>query len=89
VRLVLVCLVFREYLNHVLVLSERYLRRILTRYFAYYHRARTQLSLDKDAPDGRPIERSEEGTIVQIPEVGGPASSISPSGGMIDPRWPN
>ena len=29
------------------------------------------LSLDKDAPDGRPIERPEEGTIVQIPEVGG------------------
>jgi putative transposase len=61
----------RECLNHVLVLSERYLRRILTRYFAYYHRPRTHLSLDKDAPDGRPIERPEEGRIVQISEVGG------------------
>src|SRR5256885_8622297 len=31
-----------ECLNHVLVLGERHLRRTLTRYFAYYHRARTQ-----------------------------------------------
>src|SRR6267378_2836882 len=41
----------RECLNHVLVLGERHLRRILTRYLAYYHGARTHLSLDKDAPD--------------------------------------
>src|SRR5437879_626449 len=44
----------RECLNHVLVLGERHLRRTLARYFAYYHRARTHLSLDKDAPHGRP-----------------------------------
>ena len=61
----------RECLNHVLVLGERHLRRTLTGYFAYYHRARTHLSLDKDAPDGRPIERPELGTIITIPEVGG------------------
>ena len=40
-------------------------------YFAYYHRARTHLSLQKDAPDIRPIERPEAGMVVQIPEVGG------------------
>src|SRR5437667_557378 len=51
----------RECLNHVLVLGERHLRRTLARYFAYYHRARTHLSLDKDAPHGRPIERPELG----------------------------
>ena len=60
----------RECLEHVLVLSERHLRRILTRYFTYYHCARTHLALEKDAPDGRPIERPEAGRIVQIPEVG-------------------
>lgn len=60
----------RECLNHVLVLSERHLRRILTRYFAYYHQARTHLALDKDAPDLRPIELTM-GKIVQLPEVGG------------------
>jgi putative transposase len=61
----------RECLDHVLVLSERHLHRILTRYFAYYHRARTHLSLDKDAPDRRPIEPPELGRVIQIPEVGG------------------
>jgi hypothetical protein len=35
------------FMDHVLVLDERHLRRILTRYFAYYHRARTHY------PDGR------------------------------------
>jgi transposase InsO family protein len=61
----------RECLNHVLVLSERHLRRILTCYFAYYHQARTHLALDKDAPDLRPIERPAEGKNMQLPEVGG------------------
>jgi transposase InsO family protein len=58
----------RECLNHVLVLGERHLRRILTRYLAYYHQSRTHLALDKDAPDLRPIVT---GKIVQLPEVGG------------------
>src|SRR5213592_974448 len=61
----------RECLNHVLVLGESHLRRILIAYFAYYHRARTHLSLDKDAPDVRPVELPEAGRIVEIPEVGG------------------
>src|SRR6266446_3640064 len=61
----------RECLDHVVVLTERHLRRILTAYFAYYHRARTHLSLDKDAPDGRPIERPELGKVIPIREVGG------------------
>jgi putative transposase len=59
----------RECLDHMLVFSEPHLRRILTRYFAYYHRTRTHLSLDKDAPDGRAIER--RGTVVETSEVGG------------------
>jgi putative transposase len=61
----------RECLDHVLILGDRHLRRILTRYFAYYHRARTHLSLDKDAPDPRPIQRPGVGPIMAIPEVGG------------------
>ena len=47
----------RECLDHVLVLSERHLRHILTRYFDYYHGARIHLSLEKDAPEVRPIHR--------------------------------
>jgi putative transposase len=61
----------RECLNHVLVLSGRHLRRILTQYLAYYHQARTHLALDKDAPDLRPIELPVTGKIVELPEVGG------------------
>src|SRR5258707_206614 len=61
----------RECLNHVLVLGESHLRRILARDFSYYHRARTHLALDKDAPDVRPVELPEVGRIVEIPEVGG------------------
>jgi putative transposase len=61
----------RECLDHVVVLGERHLRRTLTRYFAYYHEARTHLSLDKDAPDVRSVELPEAGRIVEIPEVGG------------------
>jgi hypothetical protein len=56
---------------HVLILGERHLRRTLARYFAYYHQARTHLSLDKDAPHGRSIERPELGKVIPIREVGG------------------
>jgi putative transposase len=57
--------------DRIVVLGERHLRRILTAYFAYYHGARTHLSLDKDAPGGRPIEPPERGVILPIREVGG------------------
>jgi putative transposase len=60
----------RECLNHVLVLGERHLRRVLIRYFIYYHQARTHLALEKDAPDLRPVQLPA-GRIVQLPEVGG------------------
>ena len=43
----------RECLDHVIVLDERHLRRILREYFDYYHSCRTHLSLDKDAPEQR------------------------------------
>jgi transposase InsO family protein len=56
----------RECLDHVVVLSESHLRRILLRYLAYYHRTRTHLSLDP-----RPIASPVFGRIVEIPEVGG------------------
>ena len=57
--------------TRLLVLSERHLRRALARYFAYYHRTRTHLALEKDAPDMRPVQRPEVGAIVATPEVGG------------------
>lgn len=61
----------RECLDHVIVLDEMHLRRILARYFAYYHRAQCHLSLAGDAPEPRAIQGSEEGDVVELPEVGG------------------
>jgi putative transposase len=61
----------RECLDHVIVFSERSLRRTLIAYSAYYHQWRTHLSLDKDAPQSRRRQMPCEGPVIEIPEVGG------------------
>ena len=61
----------RECLDHVIVLNEWHLRRILASYLAYYQRSRTHLSLAKDAPDGRSVQPVGAGKIVAFPQVGG------------------
>jgi putative transposase len=53
------------------VLNETHLRRLLSHYLLYYHRARTHLALDKDAPEPRPVERLDQGRVVETPMVGG------------------
>jgi hypothetical protein len=58
-------------LDHVIVINEDHLRRILRSYLAYCHRSRTHLSLAKDAPEPREIEPPDRGEIVEVPEVGG------------------
>jgi putative transposase len=60
----------RECLDHVIVLSERHLRRILHSYFEYYHGTRTHLSLLKDAPEPRVIQPPEMGEVIQLAQVG-------------------
>ena len=61
----------RECLDHVVVLNERHLRRLLRSYLAYYHGSRTHLALGKDAPEPRAIEPAGAGHVVARPEVGG------------------
>src|SRR5262245_27239101 len=61
----------RECLDHVIILNERGLRRILRAFVEYYLRSRTHLSLDKDAPVARPVASPTVGPIVVIPQVGG------------------
>ena len=61
----------RECLDHIVVLGERHLRGRLASYFDYYHRSRTHLSLNKDAPASRPVMSPEIGEVVGLPEVGG------------------
>ena len=61
----------RDCLDHVIVLSEQHLRRILRKYLEYYHGSRTQLALGKDAPDHRKRESADRGKVIALPMVGG------------------
>jgi putative transposase len=61
----------RECLDHIMVLSEHHLTRILTSYFTYYHTWRTHLALAMDSPERRPIQPPERGRVIAAPEVGG------------------
>lgn len=61
----------RECLNHMIVLNERHLRRILRSYFAYYHESRTHLSLQRNSPVPRGVEPVERGKVIAIAQVGG------------------
>jgi hypothetical protein len=59
----------RECTDHVIVFNEEHLRRILSKYASYYNEVRTHLSLGKDVPCTRPIERF--GHIIAQPILGG------------------
>jgi transposase InsO family protein len=59
----------RECVDHMVVLGEAHLRRILLRYAAYYNEWRTHRSLNKDAPMHRAIQRV--GSILSTPVLGG------------------
>jgi transposase InsO family protein len=53
----------RECVDHIIVLGEAHLRRILKSYARYYYaryynETRTHLALDKDAPVSRPVQRT-------------------------------
>ncbi len=58
----------RERLDHKIIFGEAHLRRTLNKYAHYYNRARTHLSLEKDPPSSRPIERQV--AIVKCPHLG-------------------
>jgi transposase InsO family protein len=59
----------RECLDHMVILGEDHLRRILKAYAAYYNHIRTHLSLAKNAPLVRPVERF--GDVIARPILGG------------------
>jgi transposase InsO family protein len=61
----------RECLDHLIVLNESHLRRILTSYFAYYHESRAHLSLERNAPMPRPVEHPSQGKVIAIRQVSG------------------
>lgn len=61
----------RECLDHVMVLTERHLRWLLTEDFQDDHRWRTPLSLAMDGPEPRPGQPPEPGSVIAVPDVGG------------------
>ena len=59
----------RECVDHLMVLGEAHLRRVLVEFAAYYNGSRIHHSLSKDAPFHRAIERV--GSITSQPILGG------------------
>src|SRR5271155_3640167 len=44
----------RDLLDHVIILNQRHLNRLMAAYLLYYHEDRTHLGLAKDTTTGRP-----------------------------------
>jgi putative transposase len=63
----------RELLDHVIVLSESHLRRLVREYLDYYHADRIHDALQKETPTLRVVERRPRGTakVVSAPRLGG------------------
>jgi putative transposase len=61
----------RECLDHVIVVSEEHLRRILKEYFRYYHNSRPHQAFERNSPFPREIEAPTKGKVIAIPQVGG------------------
>jgi len=63
----------RDLLDHVIVINERHLKRLMTEYVQYYHEDRTHLGLAKDTPAGRlTVLRSTTGNrVLSFPRLGG------------------
>ena len=59
----------RECLDHIVVFGEAHLRRVLATYTSYYNELRTHLSLSKDSPGYRPVQRY--GQLAARPILGG------------------
>ena len=63
----------RDLLDHVVVLNEVHLRRLIRDYISYYHEDRIHDSLDKDTPAMRPVSSrpDQSAGLVSFPRIGG------------------
>jgi hypothetical protein len=64
----------RECVDHIIVLGERHLRHVLLSYMQYYNEVRTHLSLNKDAPVSRAVDRAGRHSL--SPNPGRTSSSV-------------
>jgi hypothetical protein len=60
-------------LDHVIVLNERHLKRLMNEYVRYYHEDRTHLALEKRTPAGRVASLNADGScgVMATPKLGG------------------
>src|SRR5258708_13182052 len=61
----------RELLDHVIVVGERHLLRLVRQHVAYYNEDRPHMSLDRDAPVARAVQPPSAGRVGALPRVGG------------------
>jgi putative transposase len=63
----------REILDHVIALNEHHLRRLIRDYVNYHHADRIHDSLEKDTPNGRPVEQkpTANSIVLSMPRMGG------------------
>jgi putative transposase len=63
----------REILDHVIVLNEQHLLRLMRDYVNYHHEDRVHDSLEKDTPNRRSVEPMPAAiaTVISLPRLGG------------------
>ena len=63
----------RNLLDHVIVVNERHLKRLMNEYVRYYYEDRTHLALNKGTPGGRePVSKPSVGIRIKaMPRLGG------------------
>ena len=63
----------RELLDHLIVLNDAHLRRLIRDYISYYHRDRIHDSLEKDAPAIPPVsvKPDQSARLVSFQRIGG------------------
>jgi hypothetical protein len=57
-------------LDHVIVLNDKHLKRLLSDYVCYYHEDRTHLGIGKETPRGR-IRSEHRGRVIARKRLGG------------------
>ena len=67
----------RECFNHIIVLNEKHLRKIMKEYQKYYNQIRPHLSLFRNSPIPRNIEVPSDGNVSSIEILGGLHHSYS------------
>ena len=61
----------RDCLNHVIVLNDRHLKRMLASHFRYYHSRKPHRAREMDSPNSRPVQPPELGEVIEVPDVHG------------------